>query len=714
MRALLVASLGLLGAAAGAQVQETPTFSTQVELVHIEVRATGDDEVPVSDLRPEEFVVEEDGQRQEIELFEYVGGPGPEGARVEVEEPTDALPDEDPDLSQYTWLYVAPEVRSPAEFTRISDPLRSFLEDLPDRFFVSLAGLPFTDDRRLLLATLDQMVGEPFGGEGGREGTVDPLLEYHDELTFEREVLLAIKRQETKVPTFVGLFREPPQEFGSEEGQRFDDIRGMLSVDRIDRQIVFFGRLALLRYLDLVERMGALPGKKMILLCRSGLFLEVGHSDLLQQIMTAALRHRVSFFTLDSRGLEARVPVEDRRVGFAWGVSGPQPPREALGLPEARKQEVNGLVTLARSTGGRSVVDSNDPGAILRSILEESTHYYVLGYAPRNPREEGRFRKLKVSVSRPGVELRAPRGYYERKPFDRQSERERSAALHRALLSGETPSDFDLETSVDFFAGVEGQTRLVFSTGVRPGDLEAKEDRDPDLEATVILRLRSLIRESMPIILEQELRPEVGTDFLDAAQEDPTLFVACNGQIDVPPGPYALKVVFRDDRSGRMGSHEERLDVPSFAGSSVPSSLLLTRQAEAHVESSRKDGEASADVDPLAVGELRLTPQPNRVVRQGHVVYCAYSLYNATARDFEAADDGMRLGLLRGQEWVGPGEVRAGGQPFPDPENDVIRFVGWIDTEKLSPGRYTLLAVLPNDEDRQVPDLAGDFEVVAP
>ena len=74
----------------------------------------------------------------------------------------------------------------------------------------------------------------------------------------------------------------------------------------------------------------------------------------------------------------------------------------------------------------------------------------------------------------------------------------------------------------------------------------------------------------------------------------------------------------------------------------------------------------------------------------------------------------MRLGLLRGREWVGPGEVRAGGQPFPDPENDVIRFVGWIDTEKLSPGRYTLLAVLPNDEERRTPDLTGEFEVVSP
>ena len=292
------------------------------------------------------------------------------------------------------------------------------------------------------------------------------------------------------------------------------------------------------------------------------------------------------------------------------------------GMPwpsEARKQEVDGLVTLARTTGGRSVVDSNDMSAILRSVLEESSNYYVLGYAPRNPRERGRFRELRVTVSRPGVELRAPRGYYERKPFDRQSEKERSVALYRALLS-EKPSDFPVEASVDYFAGPEGRTALAFSVGVRPGDLVAKEGRKPDLEATGLLRVRSRIRESMPVLLEQELRPEVGREFLEVAADHPTLYLAYNGRIDLPPGPYALKVVIRDDRSGRMGSHEQMLEAPSFAGSSVPSLLPPTRRAEPRDDTPRevKDGEESDPApfgDPLAMGSLRLTPEPVRMIR---------------------------------------------------------------------------------------------------
>jgi hypothetical protein len=240
----------------------------------------------------------------------------------------------------------------------------------------------------------------------------------------------------------------------------------------------------------------------------------------------------------------------------------------------------------------------------------------------------------------------------------------------------------------------------------------AKKGQKPDLEATVLLRLRSRIRESMPVVLEQELRPEVDREFLEAAQADPTRFLAYNGRIDVPPGPYVLKVVFRDDRSGRMGSHERRLNVPGFAGSSVPSSLLLTRQAGPR--GGRRDGDSDQGPlgDPLEMGDVKLMPEPVRAIRQGNVVYCAFHLYNAAAEDFEAAEQGMQLSLLRGEDWVGPGEVTAGGQPFPDPENGVIRFVGWIDTEKLSPGRYTLLTVLPNHQERTMPHLSGEFEVL--
>jgi len=706
----LAASFLLIGPAV-ALAQEPPTFATGVELVQIEVRVTDDDGAPVGDLAPEEFVLEEDGTRQKIERVEYVAPPAGKtafqvvrgvGAPPEPAGPAEAPPP--------TWLYIAPEVRSPVEFTRVAGPLRQFIEDLPGGFRVSLAGLPFTDTKPLLLATLDRMADEPLGGSE-RASMVDPALDLQDDLVFEREVLAALQQQgATTVPTApVGMHRDPPGI------PRADNVAGLVSVERVDRQLIFYGQLALLRYLDLIERMAALPGKKIVLLYRAGLRIEADHADLLEQMAAAALRHRVSIFTLDARGLEATVPVEDRRVQLPWDSGRSR--MSTLGIPEARRQEVNGLRTLARTTGGRSVVDSNDVGAILQDVVDESSGYYIVGYTPRDLRERGRFRKVEVSVSRPGVEVRAPRGFYERKPFDRQSGEERSTALYRALLSG-APRDFPVKTSADFFAAPEGRTAMLFSVGVRPGVLAAKKGNKPDLEATVLLQVRNRILESMPLVLEQELRPEMDRKLLEQAEHDPTLLLTWNGRVDLPPGRYALKVLFRDDRSGRMGSVEANVDAASLTGSSVASSLLLTRQGRPRKSREDDRDPADAEVEPaepgdtLAVGNLELTPEPARLARQGQVIYCAYHLYHPTAADYAAAEQGMQMGLLQGDEWVGPEEVSAGGQAFPDADGDVIRFVGWVDTEKLPPGRYTLLAVLPNYQTRKVPDLSEEFELL--
>ncbi|MCG6927916.1 MAG: VWA domain-containing protein [Acidobacteria bacterium] len=688
--------------------QEPPTFGAEVGLVQIEVRATDGEGQPVTDLTREDFVLEEEGETQHIEAFQFVAGPRAEATHVMVSEPgaSPVAPRPKGADQQPTWLYIAPEVQRPVEFARVAGPLRSFIEGLPEGFLVSLAGLPFTDNRALLLATLDRMVHDPLASG---TAVVDPLLDQQDDLAFEREVFAALQRQNGVLTSFVGMHRDPPKAPDPR------DMSSLVSVERIDRQLIFYGELALLRYLDLIERMAAFPGKKMILLCRSGLNIEGAHTELLDQIAATALRHRVSIFTLDSRGLEATVPVEDRRVSNPWASSRRSRTPEPLGLPVARNQGVNGLVTLARATGGRSVVDSNDASAILQEVLDESADYYVLGYAPRDPRESGRFRKLRVSVSRPGVELRAPRGYYERKPYADQSSQERSAAAYRALLS-ESLADLPVKASVSFFAAPEGRTAMVFSAGVRPGDLAAKKGQKPQLEATVLVRVRNQLFESMPVILEQELSPDVRREFLETAAADATLYLTYNGRVDLPPGHYSVKVLFRDDRSGRMGTFESSVEAPDLSGSSVPSSLLLTRQATPHDPSSKEDAEPGAGTRPgdlLVVGDLRLSPEPVRTVRPGHVVYCAYHLYNATDEDFAVAEEqGMQMGLLRGQEWVGADEVNAGGQALPDREAGIIRYVGWVDTEKLPPGRYTVLAVLPNYQSRQVPELTGEFELL--
>jgi len=71
------------------------------------------------------------------------------------------------------------------------------------------------------------------------------------------------------------------------------------------------------------------------------------------------------------------------------------------------------LRDFAAKTGGRYI---SDPGGrrmyeAFRQIVEELSHQYTLGYYPANYRRDGRWHEIEVRVSRPGVTVRARRGY---------------------------------------------------------------------------------------------------------------------------------------------------------------------------------------------------------------------------------------------------------------------------------------------------------------
>ena len=67
--------------------------------------------------------------------------------------------------------------------------------------------------------------------------------------------------------------------------------------------------------------------------------------------------------------------------------------------------------TLAEATDGLAVMGSNDLDKGLRRISDDLTSYYLLGYYSTNTKLDGGYRSLKVRVTRPGVSVRARRGY---------------------------------------------------------------------------------------------------------------------------------------------------------------------------------------------------------------------------------------------------------------------------------------------------------------
>jgi Ca-activated chloride channel family protein len=88
-------------------------------------------------------------------------------------------------------------------------------------------------------------------------------------------------------------------------------------------------------------------------------------------------------------------------------------PRETSALRGFREAEFV-LRQLAQETGGRAFFASKieDLKDVYAQIADELSSQYSMGYASKNPRRDGAFRRLVVQVSRPNLTARTKRGYY--------------------------------------------------------------------------------------------------------------------------------------------------------------------------------------------------------------------------------------------------------------------------------------------------------------
>ena len=125
-----------------------------------------------------------------------------------------------------------------------------------------------------------------------------------------------------------------------------------------------------------------------------------------RDILQEASRANATFYPVDPRGL----PAFDTSIGADsvdpnWS---PTPVSTDLAMLRVRGDS---LRTAAGATGGIAVLGSNDIDRGLQRVVADLNSYYLLGYYSKNAALDGKWRSIEVKVTRPGVDVRARRGY---------------------------------------------------------------------------------------------------------------------------------------------------------------------------------------------------------------------------------------------------------------------------------------------------------------
>ncbi len=133
----------------------------------------------------------------------------------------------------------------------------------------------------------------------------------------------------------------------------------------------------------------------------------------------------IATYPIDPRGLLTDAPRAD--------TIDPHPPAQFTSATTANAPFWATMDMVAQETGGRAFYNSNDISGNIQRAMEDARVTYLLGfYADSEP--DDKYHNLEVKVLRPGLRVRARRGYFARAPrVDAEPQRE---AELRAAANG--------------------------------------------------------------------------------------------------------------------------------------------------------------------------------------------------------------------------------------------------------------------------------------
>jgi len=576
--ATLVALALALPRATPALAQDVPTFTSAVGLVRITVVVRDKSGALVRGLKREDFQILEDDKPQTIEAFDFE------------DLPTESAPaaPEAPEAPPPAVLRAAPRAPAAPSAPAPVAPPSAPTESLGGRRLVVL----LFDSNGMDPDQLDRAVASAKGYVDNRMTASDLVavasigsgLSVLQDFTSDRA---ALKRALNRVigSNDAADFSADPGSDVSSDADAFSADTSELDLFNIDR------RLRALE--DLSKALAHVVQKKSVIYFSSGISgVGADNQVEIRAAIDRAVKANLSLYPVDARGLEAVVPGGDARQASASGSD----VFSGRGMNRQFDQQLasqDTLASLAKDTGGKAFLDTNDFAPVFERVVQDSSAYYVLGYTSTNPAQDGRFRRVRVKLTRPDLKVEHRSGYYSDRDFRHAGKEDREHQLQDQLLADLSATDFPVWVRSGYFRTGENRFYVPLSVAV-PGSALPLSHTGTEEHTT--LDIVGIVRDEGKRAVAR-LRDTLTVSGADVKKKS----VQYRTGFTLPPGTYRFKVVVRENEGGALGSFETELVVPDLRRSPVKlSSVEFGTQLAAAVKTDppsplARDGEAGAE-----------------------------------------------------------------------------------------------------------------------
>lgn len=695
---LLVPTAWSQNTAPASNIQDIPVIRATRREVLVDLVVRDKHHRLVTNLKPEEIEVYEDGVLQKVNAFRGVSGseqlqsergiaersslPGTHPSSVEPAPPLTSL-------RQINFVAIVLAEIAPLNLEFAREAVRDFLhsDNLPNTY-VSIYKLDrtlkiaqyYTENKDVLEKAVDGAArgahaADALTAQAAVVGSADASLQaIADNILAnpgtDPTVQLAVRNALLEpFPTIV----KDPLFARNAAAQDVSATLGMavLAQARIENGIRFAQSLAngmdtLDALHDIVRSQENLPGRKVVLYLSDGLEFPMNRRDAVESLISYANRAGVAFYAVNTQGLNVEDPMmrslaELERTGAVSSAQRVDPANghkedDDIQLTVSSNKQL-ALRELAEATGGFVVSDTNEIAAPMERVMEDIRSHYELAYTPTSTIYDGRFRKIEVRVTRPHLTVQTRKGYFALPDLNGNVLQPFEAAALNAINSKPITPPFAYRVAVMKLRPRPDLIEHEVAFEIPLSALHAASSPNGGtarLKTSVVALIHDAKGEVVGKIGRQLTRELSKSELSQVNSEDHILYAE---PVELPPGHYVVDTAVTDEQSGQTAVKRLALFVDSGKDFGI-SSLELVR--------SRETRQTVAAASDAAIADARITPTLSESVPSGKPMFLYFIVYPKEATSSERPL--VMLQVLRDGKEIAR---RAVHLPQPSPDGSV-------------------------------------------
>ena len=620
-----VAALTVTGQQTRPASDQTEVIRVDASLVQTSVTVFDKRGTFVEGLRPEDFELRVDGKPLPISFFSRIAA----GTTQELNElaaarkpagTTITSTNTEPEIRGRTIIFFIDDLHlSPPSVQRTRQTILNFISNqMGPSDLVAIASASgqigflqqFTDNKGVLRAALGRLNHRPYT-------VIDheniPMTEYialridqgdRDAISYYTNQLLATTNFRSPGGGLGPPAGGPVGQASSSQQQRTSGITRELAERQVKERALLLIKQGtavttntLVSLESLMRSSAKREGRKLVFFISDGFFLNdrnTGFITKLHELTDAAVRAGVVIYSLDARGLKSTIDVTSNRADPEGKLS-----RSTIGEITASQDALNAL---AGDTGGRALFDSDKLNEAVEQALKETSNYYLLAWRPSTDEQRSAtFKNIEIRIpARPELQVRIPKGYFlnsppppataqNSEPAAKPAESVVDTDLKRALSASSIETNVPTTVALTYVDTPDNGTLATASVQVPAAALEYGPDRKQAAVdvAGVILNDTGKVAASFRTRLT--VNPVSGEPGADNSG------VIYNYKAKLTPGIYQVRTAVRDEKSGRVGSAAQWIEIPDLSSKKLALSSLLLRPIRKGAAAAPTEAQFSVD-----------------------------------------------------------------------------------------------------------------------